>query len=725
MNRYLLAFTLAFTFVFRPALHASFPPDEGMWLPLLVKRLNYEQMQKLGCRLTPEEIYDVNNSSLKDAVVQLGGFCTAEVVSGQGLLLTNHHCAFDAIRSHTTVENDYLTNGFWASSKADELAIEGLSVKFLIRMEDVTQRVLDKIAAGDPADRDAIAEEEGLAIAAEVEADTLYTAEVKDMFYGNEYYLFVYQIYNDIRLVGAPPSAVGKFGGDTDNWMWPRHTGDFSVLRIYANAENKPAEYSPDNKPYTPKHFLPVSIKGVNEGDYAMIMGYPGSTDRYLTSSQIDQIYYDQNPDYVMLMEKRLDIMKADMDASPEVRIKLASNYASLANYYKYCLGQNNTLRNRGLQAEKKVTEDKFRNWVNSDASLKEQYGEVLDEVTKIVSETKSIQKLQNYFNFAGFGPGFVSKTGAFVRLKRILSEKPQEKEAWNDMLQGAVSGVSGEWEEYNQATDRKIFAQCLKWMKEDLPDYQMELFTSKLWTKATKGSSNPYEAYASYTYENSIIFDADKLKSFSEKPSAKVLENDPAVAYVASLFNLYRNQFMPVANISDANKADMMRRYMDGIRRMNEGGVFYPDANSTMRLTYGSIKPYDPRDAVKYNWYTTTDGIFQKENPNDEEFTVPEKLMDLIEKKDFGQYGKNGQMNVCFLSNNDITGGNSGSPVINGNGELIGIAFDGNWESMASDLVFDAKTVRTISVDIRYVLFIIDKFAGASHLIDEMKLMK
>lgn len=728
MTKYILACLLLVSTLFPVNLNASFPPDEGMWLPLLIKRLNYEDMKKLGCKLTADEIYSVNNSSVKDAIVQLGGFCTAEVVSDQGLLLTNHHCAYDAIRSHSTVENDYLTDGFWAMSKAEEKHVEGLTVKFLVRMEDVTKRILDKADAADEAERDMVIGQEMEAIEAEAKEGNDYTASVRDMFHGNEYYLFVYEVFRDIRLVGAPPSSIGKFGGDTDNWMWPRHTGDFSVLRIYAGADNKPADFSEDNKPYKPKHHLPVSIKGIKNGDFAMIMGYPGSTDRYLTASHIDEIYNDQNPDYVKLMERRLEIMKEDMDASDEIRIKLASNYASLANYWKYCKGQNNTLRTRGLQEEKKVTENKFKKWVNGNADRKAEYGDALDAIAKNIADNKSNRKLSNYLNFAGFGPGFVNPGVGFFRVLRTMQAKEDDKEAWTPVITAAVAGVEGGFEEYSAKTDQKIFAQCLKWMKEDLPkEHHLDLFSSKLWDKRAKakGDMDQYEAFADYTFKESIVFNKGNRDAFVKKPSMKALENDPAVAYISSLVNLLNAKYRPVNGQVAAIDEMMMRKYVRGVREMETGKSFYPDANSTMRLTYGTVKPYVPRDAVNYNWYTTTDGIFEKENPKDEEFIVPGKLMDLIADKDFGQYGSNGQLNVCFLTNNDITGGNSGSPVINGSGELIGIAFDGNWESMASDLVFDDDVVRTISVDIRYVLFIIDKFAGAKHLVDEMTVKK
>ena len=699
------------------------PPNEGMWLPLLISR-NYEEMKRLGLRLTPEQIYSINNSSLKDAIVQLGGFCTAEVVSDQGLLLTNHHCAFDAIQTHSSVEHDYLTDGFWAKTKSDELNTPGLTVSFLVRIEDVTAK-LKMAGEADKEDSETAigAEKEKITTAAEEEG--IYRAEIQDMFYGNEQYLFVYQVFRDIRLVGAPPSSVGKFGGDTDNWMWPRHTGDFSMLRIYADKDNKPADYSADNVPYKPKHSLPVSIKGYKEGDYAMIMGYPGSTERYLPSSAIEQAYKNDNPDFVRLMNTRLEIMKAGMDADAKVRIQLASDYASLANSWKYFKGMNEDLQRRKLWDVKKSFEREFTAWVNADPKRKTEYGTVLADIAKNIETGKGAKKLSNFVNIAGFGPKLVSQGIGFFRLNRVMDGETVDAEKVTKQADAIKATFPDFFKDFSKSTDQKVFAAMVRIMHNDLAaDQQLSIFSDKSFMKVkTKGFADQFEAYAAYVYANSMIVDEAKATAFLAKPDKKVLQNDPGVKYVLSLIDLYRNKMMAGVQEYQTNDEALMKIYMKGIREMNPDKNYSPDANFTMRLTYGSVLPYDPRDAVSYEYFTTANGVLEKEIPGDQEFDVPRKLHDLIARKDFGRYGENGELRTCFLSNTDITGGNSGSPVMNADGHLIGIAFDGNWESMSNDVIYDPATVRTISVDIRYVLFIIDKYAGAGHLVREMKL--
>ncbi|MCB9234336.1 MAG: S46 family peptidase [Bacteroidia bacterium] len=726
MKRKIFSALIALCLLVSAGLKAT-TPDEGMWLPLLIGK-KYDEMKKLGLKLTAEDIYSINNSSLKDAIVQLGGFCTAEVISDQGLLMTNHHCGYDAIQSHSSVENDYLTNGFWAKTKKDELYTAGLTVSFLVRVEDVTDRVNKAGASAPEGEADNAMGEEIEKIIAEASDGNDYRAEVEDMFYGNEHFLFVYEVFRDIRLVGAPPESVGKFGGDTDNWMWPRHTGDFSMLRVYAGKDNKPADYAEDNVPYKPKHFLPVSLKGVEKGDYAMIMGYPGSTDRYLTSTAIDFAYENSNPDYIKLMDARLKIMKEGMDADPKVRIQLASNYASLANSHKYFYGQNLGLRKRGLGDERREFEAKFSKWVDENAARKSEYGTVLADIKKNYEDGKVYKKVSNYVNIAGFGPAFSGLGIQLFRLQRTMDAKPDDKSAWEPQIQSIKGMLDDHFKDYVPSVDQNILAKMVQLIREDLPaDFHPSFFNGATFKKSkAKGSMSQYDSYASLVFAKTILADRAKLEAFLAKPSSKVLTKDPGMEYILSIIDLYRTKMMAGFGAFQANDDAYMKTYMKGIREMNSSKFYYPDANFTMRLTYGKVIPYDPRDAVSYDFYTTTDGILEKENPDDKEFYVPQGLLDLINKKDFGQYAdKTGELRVCFLTDNDITGGNSGSPVINGNGELIGVAFDGNWESMTSDLVFDENVVRTISVDIRYVLWIIDKYAGASHLIKEMKIVR
>lgn len=703
------------------------PPNEGMWLPHLIQTLNFSEMQRMGFKLSAEDIYSVNRSCLKDAVVQLGGFCTAEVVSAEGLLFTNHHCAYDAVASHSSVDHDYLTNGFWAMSKSEELPNEGLTVSFLQRIEDVTAR-LDSATTGlEDEDAEAKREEEIGKIEKEASEGEKYRAEVKPMFNGNEYLLFVYEVFRDIRLVGAPPSSIGKFGGDTDNWMWPRQTGDFSILRVYADKDNKPAAYSPDNVPYKPKHFLPVSIKGLKEGDFAMTMGYPGSTDRYLSSHAIDFQYKNTNPLIVKLLGERLRIMKADMDADPKVRIMLASNYASLANTYKYFLGQNRGLDRRGLIEERQGMEAEFMKWVNADPVRQQKYGSVLAQFKENYEKNEAVLKLSSYMNMAAFAPGLVTYGIAYWRLLRTMESSPEDTGPWEPQIESLKEGLEEHFKEYNLHTDQNIFARMSELLYTDLPeDYRPTVFSGKNFAKAkAKGDMNRFQAYASKVYQNSILADPTRAAAFLDKPSKKELEADPGLEFVSSVLSLYFSKLGADQRMFDAINSASMKTYEAGMHEMNPNKKWYPDANFTMRVSYGKMIPYDPRDGVSYKSQTFGEGILEKEVKDDEEFDVPDKLHDLLTKKDFGRYGQNNRLPLCFLTDNDITGGNSGSPVINGNGELVGIAFDGNWESMTGDLVFDPGVQRTISVDIRYVLFVIEKYAGASNLINELKIVQ
>ncbi len=703
------------------------PPNEGMWLPHLVKALNFAEMQKMGFKLSAEDVYSVNKSSLKDAVVQMGGFCTAEVVSAEGLLFTNHHCGYDAIATHSSVDHDYLTDGFWAMSKSQELQNEGLTVSFLQRIEDVTKRIKD---AGENAGEDgmevAVQKEIG-AIEEEMSEDGAYRADVKEMFAGNQYMVFIYEVFRDVRLVGAPPSSIGKFGGDTDNWMWPRQTGDFSVFRVYADKDNKPADYSVDNVPYKPKHFFPVSVKGLSEGDFAMTMGYPGSTDRYLSSYAIEHQYKNSNPLIVKILGERLSIMKAEMDADPKVRIMQASNYASLANSYKYFLGQNRGLDRRGLIEERQEMEKEFMKWVDADAKRGEKYGKVLENFKNNYANSRDVLKLQSYMNMAGFAPGLVTYGIGYWRVLRTMDAKPDDADAYAPLVENLKAGLSEHFEEYHAPTDQKILARMTELMHTDLPaNYHPTAFKSKAFSKAkAKGGKTKFEAYAAAIFKSSILVNEARAKAWLAAPSKKVLDKDLGVQYVASIIDLYRSQLAPGTGMFANVDGENTKLYQAAMMEMKPGKKFYPDANFTMRLSYGKMIPYDPRDGVSYLSYTYGEGILEKEVPGDEEFDVPSKLHDLLMKRDFGRYGQNGRLPVCFLTDNDITGGNSGSPVINGSGQLIGIAFDGNWESMTGDLVFDKSVQRTISVDIRYVLFVIEKYAGASNLIKELKIMQ
>jgi len=690
---------------------------------MLIKRLNQQNLQEMGLQLTPEEIYSVNNSSLKDAIVSMGGgFCTGEIISPNGLMLTNHHCGYDAIRENSTVENDYLTNGFWAKSYDEELPNEGLYVSFLIRMEDVSQEILDAVdGIESESQRQAKIAELSKEIAASIEEGTEYDAQVKSFYAGNEYYLFVYESYYDVRLVGAPPSSIGKFGGDTDNWMWPRQTGDFSMFRVYTGPDGKPAEYSPENIPLKPKHFLPVSIAGVEKGDFTMTFGYPGTTDRYLTSYGVEQAITKKNPSIVEIRDAKLEVMREDMKADDAVRLMYASKYASTANYWKYFIGQTEQLKALDVKSDKEMLEQQFQDWANANPERKKKYGDALSMIDAAYEMTDSTVISGVYVREAGL-------TGADAilfsfRLGRQLdqlinSESEEEKE----QIKNGILGYAQEFfETHNMTTDQDIFAVTTEMYHKNVPFHQLPEYIRE----NSKKYTGKWNKYAEKVYDKSIFTDLDRLKDFLEKPSEKDLEKDPMKKVSDNLIALYRGR---AAQNAEAN--EMLdkgnRLFQDGLRKMMPEKEFYPDANSTMRASFGNIKPYEPKDGVQYKFYTTLDGIMEKKDPTDDEFIVPEKLSELYMEKDYGQYAdKDGNLRVNFISTNDITGGNSGSPVINGKGELIGLAFDGNWEAMSGDINFEPTVQRTISVDIRYVLFIVDKFAGASNLIDEMTLVK
>ncbi|MFY0672820.1 MAG: S46 family peptidase [Bacteroidia bacterium] len=720
MKRFFTLFLAAFM-VFGAITRAK--ADEGMWLPLLLNDYNYEEMKRLGLKLTPEQIYSINNSSVKDAIVSLGGFCTAEVVSKEGLLFTNHHCAYDAIQEHSTVEHNYLKDGFWAKSKDKELYVPGLTVTFLVRVDDVTERIL-KIKNGDDEDKDRLMQQEMELIKAEATAGSNYRAELKSMFDGNGYYMFLYETFRDVRLVGAPPSSIGKFGGDTDNWMWPRHTGDFSILRVYANGDNEPADYSLDNKPYTPKHVLPISLKGVKDGDFTMIMGYPGSTDRYFTSYEVTEQQEVLAPAVIKIMGERLRIMKEEMDKDEAVQIKLASNYASLNNTYKYFKGNLNSLNKFDLASEKAEEEKAFEAWIKEDKKREDEYSGVLQQLGDLVEGHAEAAEMNYLMNFAGFAPGAVNKGIPFWRATFTWD---RDEEGTLAALNKVQEGIDNSFKEYDATTDMRIVEMALKFFYELPEDQRPDIFTSKTWSKRAKGENFDAQAksYSEWLFSKSMLVDKERMNKFLSKPKLKKLQKDPGVEYVNSIISCYQKNVLGSTGGYGQELSRLRGIYMKGLIEMHPDKQFYPDANSTMRLTYGTVGNYKSWEGKPYDTQTWGSQILDKEVPGDDEFDVPKKLHNLLKSKDYGEYAQDGKLPVCFLHNTDITGGNSGSPVINGDGHLIGIAFDGNWESMMSDLKFQDEYVRTISVDVRYVLFVIDKYAGAQNLIDELEIVR
>ncbi|HOK61422.1 MAG: S46 family peptidase [Tenuifilum sp.] len=694
--------------------------DEGMWLLPLLQKYNIQAMQQKGFKLTADDIYNLNQASIKDAVIIFGRGCTGEVVSDQGLVLTNHHCGYGAIQQHSTPEHDYLEDGFWAKSFEEEIPTPGLTATFLIRIEDVTDQVN---AAFKPemseADRDKAAMEIGRKIAKQATDGTHYTASVRSFFGGNQYFLLVYEVFNDVRLVGAPPSSIGKFGHDTDNWMWPRHTGDFSVFRIYASKDNKPADYSRENVPYKPKHFLPISLKGVNNGDFTMIMGYPGSTQRYMTSVEVQERINILNANRIYVRGIKQEIWLKDMQADKAVNIKYASKYAGSSNYWKNSIGMNKALKRLKVYDFKKQQEEEFTKWVLASPERQQKYGEALSLINEGVTGRKEYLHASQYISEALFSGTEIIGMAAMTRslVDALKGNKTEEVTKISKSLKARSENF---YKNYNTPTDQKTAKAMFRIFMENVPlTYQPDIFN----TIRTKYKGD-VDKFVDQMFAKTMFTDPAKFNAFLDKPSLKVLEKDPVYVAAASISNKYEEISKVMAPFNEKLQRGQ-RLYIAGVLEMNEGKAMYPDANFTMRLTYGEIKDYYPMDAVHYDYLTTLDGVMEKEDPDNWEFVVPAKLKELYNSKDYGRYGKDGKMPVAFISTNDITGGNSGSPVMNGNGELIGIAFDGNWEAMSGDIVFENKLQRTISVDIRYVLFVIDKYAGATRLIDEMKIIE
>jgi len=695
--------------------------DEGMWLLSLIQQLNIEKMNEMGCELTAEEIYSVNNTSLKDAIVIFGGGCTGELISDKGLVLTNHHCGYGAIQQHSTPEHNYLDDGFWAMSMEEEIPTPGLAVTFLVRIEDVTDQINEVFTDEmNELERQDTAYTTGKIIAEKATEDTHYDARVQSFYGGNKYYLLVYEKFTDIRMVGAPPSSIGKFGADTDNWMWPRHTGDFSMFRIYANKENKPAEYSEDNVPYKPKHHLPVSLKGVEKNDFAMILGYPGGTDRYMTSWEVENTINLENANRIYIRGIRQEILLEDMLADEAIQIKYASKYSGSSNYWKNSIGMNKALKRLKIVDKKKQEEEAFTKWVNENTGRKEKYGEALNLIKTSVEGKKEASHVTQYIIESLFrGTELINIAYNMSMFQGDLaSENSEELETTIIEIKEKARDF---YKNYNAPTDQKVAKAMFKIFAENVDKkYQPTIFNT-----IESKYKNDFGKYIDDLFAKSILTDTVKLWAFLEKPSVKKLAKDPAIIASSSIIGKYRELYNEIEPLyADYDKGH--RLYVGGIMEMNEGKPMYPDANFTMRLTYGEILDYYPMDAVHYDYITTLKGVMEKEDPDNWEFVVPEKLKELYNNKDFGQYAlPNGEMPVAFLSTNDITGGNSGSPVINGKGELIGTAFDGNWEAMSGDIVFEPELQRTISVDVRYTLFIIDKFAGAKRLIEEMTIVK
>ena len=698
--------------------------DEGMWLLQLMKQQNsIDMMKKQGLKLEADDLYNPNGVSLKDAVGIFGGGCTGEIISPEGLILTNHHCGYGAIQQHSSVEHDYLTDGFWAMNRSEELPTPGLKFRFVHRIVDITDLVNAKIKAGEVTEIDALTSPFLSKLAKEeLEKSDLKGKpgiEVRALpFYaGNKFYMFYYKVYSDVRMVAAPPSSVGKFGGETDNWMCPRHTGDFSMFRIYADANGEPAEYSESNVPLKTPKFLPISIKGLNEGDYAMIMGFPGSTERYLTQSEVKQRMNAVNQAMIDMRGVRLEVLRKYMDASDKTRIQYASKFAGSSNYWKNSIGMNKAIIDNDVLGAKAEIEKKYASF----AQGKPEYEGVVEKIDAIIEKSTPTLRQLYYTNEALRGAIEFGSTYLIMdNIKKALEEKNDSLlQASKKQLENAYDGIHNK--DYDHEVDRAVAKAILPALAKALNADELPSFYQTI-NGEFKGD---YNAYVDNIYDNSILSNRKNLDKFLAKPTVKAIEKDPATAYSRSKNEKLQElgkQYMEL----ESGMELLHKAYIRGLGEMKQPVPSYPDANFTMRLTYGNVKSYSPRDAVHYDYYTTTDGILEKENPEDREFVVPAKLKELIQKKDFGRYAMaDGTMPVCFLTTNDITGGNSGSPVINGEGQLIGTAFDGNWESLSGDINFNNDLQRCIALDIRYVLFILDKLGNCSHLIKEMNIIE
>ena len=700
--------------------------DEGMWLLSLLGK-NIEQMQAQGCKLTAEDIYSVNKASLKDAIVGLGNagrpfrhFCSGEIISDKGLVLTNHHCGFGVIQKHSTLEHDYLSDGFWAYDMKDELLNPGITASILQRMEDVSDKVNavlnDNMTEEERAQAIAVISKQ---LSTEAVKGTNLQAQVIDMFEGNQFFLLVYKIYQDVRLVGAPPQSMGKFGGDTDNWVWPRHTADFCMMRIYTAPNGEPAPYSPNNVPLKPKHHLPVSAKGVQDGDFAMIMGFPGTTDRFLTSFGLKETMDVTNDIRYKVRTEKLRVMKEGMNADPKTRIQYASKHAQCANYWKYSHEQNIALKNLNTMGEKEKIEREFTAWVNADPARKAKYGNALTMIKEGYEAMHPYNEAMNYMQEAGL-QGAESPLFA-VRVSNTLKAYYDEKtpEMIKERMMEAIKGNAQEFfKDYNKDVEKNLIAVMFKMYGDNVAEeWHPEVI--KMINKKYKGN---YEKYAKEVSDKSIFTDQARFDAFLAKPDMKKLEKDPGYIMGSSLFETYQKLGGATEEMrTKVAKGD--RLFVRGLMEMQPEKVWAPNANSTIRLTYGNVKSYKPRDAVFYDYYTTLTGVIEKEGPKGTEFEVPQKLKDLYYAKNFGRYGAD-NISVNFITNNDITGGNSGSPVINAYGELIGTAFDGNSEAMSGDIDFEENLQRCINLDTRYMLFIVDKLANAQNLIDEMTIV-
>ncbi len=694
--------------------------QEGMWIPSLLEQLNESEMQAMGMKMDASDIYNVNQGSLKDAIVHFGGFCTGEIISKEGLVLTNHHCGYSAIQSHSTVENNLLENGFWAMNTSEELPNEGLFVRFIEEIQDVTDLILNGV------DQSMTEKERSQVIQANIKTfeeqfdqlSEFEAIEVKSFYKGNQFYAFKTVRYNDIRLVGAPPSSIGKFGADTDNWVWPRHTGDFALFRIYAGPNNEPANYSEENIPFVPKHHLPVSLDGVQPGDFTMVFGFPGSTDEYLPAIAVEQLVEDINPARIEVRDRSLKVLDAEMKADPAVKIQYASKFASIANYWKKWQGENLGLSSTGAVENIRMMEEDFQKRIKKSPSLKETYAHTLDALEEVYRASLPYRKADAVFseiisrNIEG-----LRVAGYIKRLVEYYDETGEEAySSFKGRLQPYLVNL---YKDYNGKVDQKVAVTLMKAYEELMDEaYHPDIL---------KENSNEIDKVITASYSASGIASGKILEWLNEDAGKAVehMRNDPLVILFSEFRTVYEDEIRDGLIRSQAPLDSLQRHYMKGqMEVFMDDHRIYPDANSSLRVSYGQVNGYAPRDGMKYLHQTYLDGVMQKYVPGDYEFDVPERLIELYEQKDFGAYAEDGKMPVCFIGSNHTTGGNSGSPAIDAHGNLIGLNFDRVWEGTMSDYYYDLRLCRNIMVDARYILFIIDKFAGAGHLIEEMDLV-
>ncbi len=689
----------------------------GMWIPSLLKGMNEKEMKSLGMKMSAADIYDVNHSSLKDAVPQFNGGCTSEVISSRGLLLTNHHCGFGEIQSHSTVEHDYLTNGFWAMSLAEELPNPDLEVTFIVKIEDVTTRVLEGVGTmASEQEKQKKIQENITKLTASLPKESWQENRIRTFYEGNQYMLFVTETFRDVRLVGAPPSSIGKFGSDTDNWVWPRHTGDFSLFRIYADKNNRPAAYSKDNVPYVPKHFFPVSLGGIKENDFTLVFGYPGRTTEYLPAVAVEQIVTALNPAKIEVRDAALKAQDAFMRKDPAIKIQYAAKYASVANYWKKWIGETQGLKKTNAVALKRAEEKEFVKRVQA-ADKQAEYGNLLADFEKNYAEIAPYALSRDYFTEVVLRNTELLTMGyRLYQLEQAYNSKGAQ--AFTDRRDNLVKGMEEVYKDFNKNVDEKVFEQLIALYGKKAPQ---QFLPAEL-------KNADYAKLTADVYAQSKLTSYNGFKELAAGDAATAIKNinaDRGYQLVKAITDAYLKNVAPKYEEINTRIMALQRTYMKGILEMSpKDARIFPDANSTLRVTYGKVKGYEPRDATYYEPVTYLDGVMEKYIPGDYEFDVPQKLIDLYNKKDYGRYGEKGKMPVCFIGTNHTTGGNSGSPAIDAKGNLIGLNFDRVWEGTMSDIHYDPSICRNIMVDMRYVLFIIDKFAGAGHLVNEMKIV-